>query len=116
MRVSFLISALVIILVAAGPVLAQQRASAGIYGSVVDAQGAAVPGARVTLTQVATNQVRTAATDDQGEVQPTVAEIAEFWRVQPDFFQTTDTVVGHFNAIQPWKVNRDGSVQNAIAF
>ena len=56
------------------------------------------------------------ATDDQGEVQPTVAEIAEFWRVQPDFFQTTDTVVGHFNAIQPWKINRDGTVLNAIAF
>jgi sulfane dehydrogenase subunit SoxC len=56
------------------------------------------------------------ATDDQGEVQPTVAELAEFWRVEPDFFQKTETVVGHFNAIQPWKVNRDGSVQNAIAF
>jgi sulfane dehydrogenase subunit SoxC len=56
------------------------------------------------------------ATDDQAEVQPTVAEIAEFWRVKPDFFEETGTVVGHFNAIQPWKVNRDGSVQNAIAF
>jgi len=56
------------------------------------------------------------ATDDQGEVQPTVGEIAEFWRVEPNFFQATDTVVGHFNAIQPWKVNGDGSIQNAIAF
>jgi sulfane dehydrogenase subunit SoxC len=56
------------------------------------------------------------ATDDQGEVQPTVNEIAELWRVEPDFFQKTDTVVGHFNAIQPWKVNRDGTIQNAIAF
>ena len=49
-------------------------------------------------------------------MQPTVTEIAEFWRVQPNFFQTTDTVAGHFNAIQPWKVNRDGTVLNAIAF
>jgi sulfane dehydrogenase subunit SoxC len=56
------------------------------------------------------------ATDDQGEVQPTVAEIAKFWDVQPDFFETTDTVAGHFNAIQPWKIASDGSVQNAIAF
>jgi sulfane dehydrogenase subunit SoxC len=56
------------------------------------------------------------STDDQGEAQPTVAEIAAFWRVQPDFLEETGTVVGHFNAIQPWKVNRDGSVQNAIAF
>jgi sulfane dehydrogenase subunit SoxC len=56
------------------------------------------------------------ATDDQGEVQPTVVELAEFWRVEPDFFQKTDTVVGHFNAIQPWKINRDGSIQNAMTF
>jgi sulfane dehydrogenase subunit SoxC len=55
-------------------------------------------------------------TDDTGEVQPTVAEVANFWRVEPSFFQTTETVVGHFNAIQPWKVNRDGSVQNAMEF
>jgi len=56
------------------------------------------------------------STDDQGEVQPSVTEIAAIWGVRPDFFQETGTVVGHFNAIQPWKVNRDGSVQNAIAF
>ena len=55
-------------------------------------------------------------TDDTGEVQPTVAEIAKIWNVQPDFLQKTDTVVGHFNAIQPWKINGDGSVQNAITF
>jgi sulfane dehydrogenase subunit SoxC len=60
--------------------------------------------------------VQSRATDDQGEVQPTVAEIAAFWRVKPDFFEETGTVVGHFNAIQPWKINRDGSIQNAIAF
>jgi sulfane dehydrogenase subunit SoxC len=56
------------------------------------------------------------ATDDQGEVQPTVVEIAEFWRVKPGFLEETGTVVGHFNAIQPWKINRDGSIENAIAF
>ena len=31
-----------------------------------------------------------------------------------DFFKKTTTVVGDFNAIQPWKVNADGSVQNAL--
>jgi sulfane dehydrogenase subunit SoxC len=60
--------------------------------------------------------VQSRATDDQGEVQPTVAEIAKFWNVHPDFFQTTETVAGHFNAIQPWKIGGDGSVQNAIVF
>jgi hypothetical protein len=31
-----------------------------------------------------------------------------------DYFRKTTQVVGDFNAIQPWKVNRDGSVQNAL--
>ncbi len=53
-------------------------------------------------------------TDEQGEVQPTVAELAKFWRVEPEFFRTTGTIPGHFNAIQPWKISRDGSVQNAL--
>lgn len=44
------------------PAFAQERASAGIYGSVTDSQGTVVPGATVTLLQVATNQVRTAIT------------------------------------------------------
>ena len=30
------------------------------------------------------------------------------------FFEIPSIVVGDFNAIQPWKVNRDGSVQNAL--
>jgi sulfane dehydrogenase subunit SoxC len=52
--------------------------------------------------------------DDQGEVQPTMADLAKIWGVQLDFFKSTSIVIGHFNAIQPWKVNRDGSVQNAL--
>lgn len=55
-------------------------------------------------------------TDDAGERQPTVVELAKFWKVEPDFFIKTGTIPGHFNAIQPWKVNPDGSVQNAITF
>ena len=53
-------------------------------------------------------------TDERNETQPTPAELAKFWRVEPEFFRTTGTIPGHFNAIQPWKVNRDGSVQNAL--
>jgi sulfane dehydrogenase subunit SoxC len=58
--------------------------------------------------------LQTRCSDDQGEVQPTIAELAKVWGVDIDFFRTTSIVVGHFNAIQPWKVNRDGSVQNAL--
>jgi sulfane dehydrogenase subunit SoxC len=53
-------------------------------------------------------------TDDQGVVQPTMVEVAKIWGVDIDFFQKTQQVVGDFNAIQPWRVNRDGSVQNAL--
>ena len=44
----------------------QTRDTASVFGSVDDAQGAAVPGAVVTLTSVDTRQARTASTDDSG--------------------------------------------------
>jgi len=53
-------------------------------------------------------------TDDAGERQPTVVELAKFWKVEPDFFIKTGTIPGHFNAIQPWKIMADGSVLNAL--
>ena len=53
-------------------------------------------------------------TDERGEVQPTIAELATFWRVNVDYFRSVAMIVGHFNAIQPWKVIRDGSVENAL--
>jgi len=53
-------------------------------------------------------------TDDQGTIQPTIVEVAKLWNADVDFFKKTQQVVGDFNAIQPWKVNADGSVQNAL--
>lgn len=53
-------------------------------------------------------------TDDKGVVQPTLAELAKIWGVDIDYFRTTSLIVSDINAIQPWKVNRDGSVKNAI--
>ena len=61
------LSLLMIMLSGTRPALAQQRASAGIYGSVTDSQGAVVPGATVTLLHVTTNQERTATTSQDGE-------------------------------------------------
>src|SRR5205814_1863177 len=46
---------------------AQQFASAGIFGDVVDAQGAVMPGAKVTLTDVDRNQERSMTTNTAGE-------------------------------------------------
>ena len=49
-------------------------------------------------------------TDERGEVQPTIAEAAKNMGVTTEYFFDAD----HFNGIQPWKVNRDGSVHNAL--
>ena len=54
-------------------------------------------------------------TDDQGVVQPSLPELAKLRGQDLSYFRTPTTSVGDFNAIQPWKVNHDGSVQNAVA-
>ena len=55
-------------------------------------------------------------TDDRGHVQPTFAELNKFWGVDADYYKlppnTSD--MGNFNAIQPWKVDRDGNVTNVL--
>ena len=53
-------------------------------------------------------------TDERGTVQPSLAELGKIWGVSPDYWQSTSNSVIHFNAIHSWKVNRDGSVQNAL--
>jgi sulfane dehydrogenase subunit SoxC len=49
-------------------------------------------------------------TDERGEVQPTIEEAAKNQGVTTEYFYQAD----HFNGIQPWKVNRDGSIENAL--
>jgi sulfane dehydrogenase subunit SoxC len=53
-------------------------------------------------------------TDDNGVVQPSLAEVAKIWGIDADFFQKTTLITSDMNAIQPWKVNADGSIKNAI--
>jgi len=53
-------------------------------------------------------------TDDNGVVQPSLAEVGKIWGVDTDFFRKTTLITSDMNAIQPWKVNRDGSIKNAI--
>jgi sulfane dehydrogenase subunit SoxC len=51
-------------------------------------------------------------TDEIGQVQPTREEVREFWGIpegQPF------SVRGQDNSIQPWRIDRDGSVHNGIA-
>ncbi|MBI3697021.1 MAG: carboxypeptidase regulatory-like domain-containing protein, partial [Acidobacteria bacterium] len=57
---------LILLIVMCGAGFAQVRDTASIFGSVSDAQAAMVPGANVTLTNIATGQSRTATTDSSG--------------------------------------------------
>jgi len=57
-------------------------------------------------------ELQSRCTDDVGQVQPSRAQVAEFWNIpagQPF------SVKGQDNSIQPWRVASDGSVHNAIA-
>src|SRR6266481_3900705 len=51
------------------PLFAQQGASAGLYGSVQDSQGAIIPGAKVTLMHLSTSQARNTVSNDVGQFQ-----------------------------------------------
>ncbi len=56
-------------------------------------------------------------TDEIGQVQPTRAQVAEFWRpgsVYPSAPGQSFRVTGQDNSIQPWRIASDGSVHNAI--
>jgi sulfane dehydrogenase subunit SoxC len=53
-------------------------------------------------------------TDELGQVQPTLAELGKIWGVSREYWLSTSNYVTHFNAIQPWKVTREGSVHNAM--
>ncbi|MBI2817931.1 MAG: sulfite dehydrogenase [Acidobacteria bacterium] len=59
-------------------------------------------------------RVLSRSTDEQGDVQPTLAEFSKVWGVNLEYWRKTTNFVNHFNVIQPWKINGDGSVQNAM--
>jgi sulfane dehydrogenase subunit SoxC len=55
-------------------------------------------------------------TDELGQIQPTAAEFARFFNWTTDYlFSHPGTLTGHNNYILPWKVGRDGKVQNGLA-
>ena len=52
-------------------------------------------------------------TDELGQIQPSRAELAKFFKVPADYYKTHGAQ-GSDNTIQPWRVASDGSVHNAI--
>jgi sulfane dehydrogenase subunit SoxC len=57
--------------------------------------------------------IQSRCTDDQGEVQPSVAELYKNWGIAGEEAKKAVRTT-HFNAMQPWKVASDGSVSNAM--
>jgi hypothetical protein len=62
----FLATAIFCLLLSAGQIFAQSTVTGGIRGKVTDPQGAIVPNATVTVTNVGTNKIDTAVTDEDG--------------------------------------------------
>ena len=58
--------------------------------------------------------IQSRCTDDQGKVQPSLAQFSEIWGVRPDYFQKTSNQVTHFNPIQRWRILKDGTAKNAM--
>ena len=52
-------------------------------------------------------------TDERGEVQPSRAELYDHWGITGAEAQKPARAI-HFNAMQPWRVARDGSVHDAM--
>ena len=53
------------------------------------------------------------STDETGDVQPSRAELYKNWGISPEEAQKPVRTT-HFNAIQPWRVARDGSLRDAM--
>jgi sulfane dehydrogenase subunit SoxC len=57
--------------------------------------------------------IQSRCTDDQGEVQPSRAELYKNWGIT-DEEAKKGVRTTHFNAMQPWRVARDGSLHDAM--
>ncbi len=66
LSIKFLALTLLCLVFGVGQVFAQSTVTGGIRGKITDPQGSNVPNATVTVTNVGTNKVDTATTDDDG--------------------------------------------------
>jgi hypothetical protein len=82
---------LVVVFAAAQAALAQESASSGIVGQVLDSTRGALPGASVTVINTGTNAQRTAVTDNDGRFSiPNLPPAVYLIRVELSGFQTVE--------------------------
>jgi hypothetical protein len=82
---------LVVVIAAAQAALAQESASSGIVGQVLDSTRGALPGASVTVINTGTNAQRTAVTDNDGRFSiPNLPPAVYLIRVELSGFQTVE--------------------------
>jgi sulfane dehydrogenase subunit SoxC len=59
--------------------------------------------------------IQSRCTDERGQVQPTEGQFAKYWGfTRQQLYATVQSQLGHCNWIMPWRVNRDGTVTNAL--
>src|SRR5690242_18460113 len=87
MRLTVVLAISVVFFIGLDSGVAQQGATAGIYGSVSDSQGAIIPGAKVTVTHIGTNHTRAIVTNQAGEFTAPLLPVGEYRIVveQPGF-------------------------------
>lgn len=52
--------------------------------------------------------------DEAGQTQPTLSEMSKVWGVDSNYWRSTTNIIGHFNPVHPWRVKRDGGIENAL--
>ena len=52
--------------------------------------------------------------DEKGEVQPTEAEFAKYWKMTRQELYRRMTTLGHCNWIQPWRLSSNGFITNGL--
>jgi hypothetical protein len=83
-----------------------QTTSTEILGVVKDSSGAVVPGAKVTITRLATNETRTATTDHAGEYSFPLLDIGEYTvRCEMQGFKTRNVTGVHLQTQQKLRVD-----------
>ena len=58
--------------------------------------------------------IQSRCVDERGQIQPTEAEFATYWKMTRQEVYRNATRLGHCNWIMPWKINANGTILNGL--